>query len=394
MNQPSTTETASFDCQHALETALGIPFSQGNRIRVLRNGVEIFPPMLDAIRQARNSVQFLTYIYWEGRIAEKFAEALADRARAGVQVRVILDAVGAFNMPDALIDFMQSAGVEIVWFRPPVRWKIWQVDNRTHRKVLVCDGRIAFTGGVGIAEQWEGDARNPNEWRDTHFQIEGPAVQGLQAAFIDNWVETDCSVHSGIGEIGEAKALAPAGESRVQVLKTAAAVNWSPIATMYHVLLTLARRKVRITTAYFVPHHSIVQLLHATVQRGVDVQILVPGPYHDHRVAQLAQEDEYAPLLEAGVRMWSYQPTMLHTKVVTVDDSVACIGSANFNQRSMSKDDELALLVMDEAVTSELDKHFEEDCTRAIEMRAEDYQRRGWLRKFTVKFLNLFRQQM
>ncbi|WP_404366871.1 phosphatidylserine/phosphatidylglycerophosphate/cardiolipin synthase family protein [Marinobacter sp.] len=394
MNHSLTDSDAEIDYQQALETTLGIPFTRGNRVRVLRNGVEIFPPMLEAIRQARFSVEFLTFIYWKGDIADEFAEALAERARAGVQVRVILDAVGAMNMSGTLVDSMQTAGVDIVWFRPPVRWKFWQADNRTHRKVLVCDGRIAFTGGVGISEEWQGDARNPDEWRETHFQIEGPAVHGLQAAFIDNWVEADRSVRGEVTRIIRAEALEPAGNSQVQVLKAAAAVNWSPIATMFHVLLTLARHKVRITTAYFVPNPGLAQLLQETAQRGVDVQILIPGPYHDQRMAQLAQEDEYAPLLEAGVRIWSYQTSMIHAKVVAIDDTVACVGSANFNQRSMSKDDELALLIMDEAVLSELDRHFEEDCTRAAEMQAGDYRQRGLFRRSKVKVLSLFRQQM
>lgn len=391
---PTESETQSVDYQQALETTLGVPFNLGNRVEVLRNGVEIFPPMLEAIRQARFSVEFLTFVYWEGKVADEFAEALAERARAGVQVRVILDAVGAMKMSKALVDSMDEAGVDIVWFRPTVRWKVWKADNRTHRKVLVCDGRIAFTGGVGIAQQWEGDARNSEEWRDTHFQIEGPAVHGLQAAFIDNWVEADRSVRGEVTQIIRAEALEQLGESKIQVLKAAAAVNWSPIATMFHVLLTMARHKVRITTAYFVPNPGIAQLLQETAERGVDVQILVPGPHHDQRLAQLAQEDEYVPLLEAGVRMWSYQRSMLHAKVVTIDDRVACVGSANFNQRSMSKDDELALLIMDQAVLSKLDRHFEEDCKHAEEMRAENYRQRSLFRKAKVKALGLFRQQM
>lgn len=395
MNQSSTTsKSTAIDYQEALETTLGIPFSCGNRVRVLRNGVEIFPPMLEAIRQARSSIEFLTFIYWKGDIAREFAEALAERARAGVQVRVILDAVGAGRMSEEWLESMNAAGVDIVWFRPPVRWKIWEVDNRTHRKVLVCDGRVAFTGGVGISEEWEGDTRNPNEWRDTHFQIEGPAVNGVRSAFIDNWVETDRSVRDEVTQILRAESLEPRGETKIQAMKTSAAVNWSPIATMFHVLLTLARHKVRISTAYFVPNPGMVRLLQETVQRGVDVQILIPGPYHDQRVAQLAQEDEYAPLLEAGVRMWAYQPTMMHAKVAIIDDSVACVGSANFNQRSMSKDDELALLLIDETIMRELDRHFEEDCLRAVEMRAEDYRQRGPFRKLKAKFLGLFRQQM
>lgn len=383
-------ESSPAEYQRVLEATLGIPFSSGNRVHALRNGIEIFPPMLEAIRIARSSVELLTFIYWRGEIAWQFADALAERARAGLRVRVILDAVGALQMPRELIERMRSAGVDIVWFRPPLRWKIWQADNRTHRKVLVCDGRIAFTGGVGIAEQWEGDARGPDEWRDTHFQVEGPVVHGLRAAFIDNWVEAGRPV---FGDIVEAPSLEPAGATLVQTIKTAATMNWSTIATLMHVLLTLSRHKLRITTAYFVPHDALIRQLQEVARRGVDVQILIPGPHHDHPVSQIAQEGEYAALMEAGVRMWAYQPSMLHAKVVTVDNTVACIGSANFNQRSMSKDDELALTVLDEPLLRRLDRDFDDDCKRAVELDPADYRRRGILRKAKTRMVGVFRQQ-
>lgn len=377
--------------RRVLEATLGVPFTGGNRIRTLRNGVEIFPPMLEAICGARSSIEFLTFVYWKGDIAVRFADALAERARSGVRVRVILDAVGAAIMSRDLVNRMRAAGVDIVWFRPPLRWKLWQADNRTHRKVLICDGRIGFTGGVGIAEEWEGDARNPREWRDTHFQIEGPAVHGLRAAFIDNWVEADRPIHE---DMAHAPPLEPAGSSVVQVMKTAAAVHWSPIATLMRMLLVLARRKVRLTTAYFVPDAVLLRMLRETAQRRVDVQILIPGPHHDHRVAQLAQESEYAPLMEAGVRMWAFQPTMLHAKIVTIDDAVACVGTANFNQRSMSKDDEVALMILDDEVLHVLDRHFEEDRKRALEMHPRQFRRRGPIQRAKAGLASLFRQEM
>jgi cardiolipin synthase len=382
-------ESAAY--QRTLEATLGIPFCHGNRVRVLRNGVEIFPAMLDAIRGAQHSIEFLTFVYWQGDIAWEFADALAERAAAGVQVRVILDAIGAMQMPRKLVKRMQNSGVDIVWFRPPVTWKIWTIDNRTHRKVLICDGRIAFTGGVGIAEEWEGDARNPCEWRDTHFQVEGPAVHGLQGAFVDNWVEADRPIHEDVTRI---QPLDPVGESLVQVMKTTAAPNWSSIATLAHVLLTMARRKVRITTAYFVPDDTIVRRLIETARRGVDVQVLVPGPYSDVRVTQLAQEDQYAPMMEAGVRIWAYQQTMLHAKIVTVDDTVAAVGSANFNQRSMSKDDELSMMIIDDDILALLDRHFDEDRAHAVEKRPARYRNRRLTRQLKAGVVNLFRHQL
>lgn len=382
-------DSQSKSYQDTLEATLGIPFTPGNTVRVLRNGVEIFPAMLEAIANARKTIEFLTFVYWTGDIAQKFAHALAERARAGVKVRVILDAIGAGSMDSGLVDEMEKAGVEVVWFRPPTRWKVWQIDHRTHRKVLVCDGSVGFTGGVGIAKEWEGDARDECEWRDTHFEVRGPAVHGLRAAFIDNWVESD----RPIGPI-DVPPLHPDGSALVQVMKGSAAVNWSAIATMFHVMLVTARHKVRITTAYFVPDPIMVELLIKTAGRGVDVQILIPGPHMDERLAQLAQEHAYEPMIEAGIRIWSYQPSMMHAKILTVDDTVATVGSANFNQRSMSKDDELVMLVIDAEILATLDRHFEEDIQRAVEMDASDVRHRSPVRKLASRFVSMFRQEM
>ena len=377
------------DYQHTLESTLGIPFAAGNSIRVLRNGDEIFPAMLEAIAAARETIEFLTFVYWKGAIARRFADALSARARDGVRVRVILDAIGAGAMDRTLVEQMQDAGVCVVWFRQPLRWKVWQIDHRTHRKVLVCDGRVGFTGGVGIAEEWEGDARCPAEWRDTHFEVRGPAVHGLRAAFIDNWVEAERPL-----DLLPVPELAHEGEALIQVMKGSAAVNWSAIATMFHAMLALARHKLRITTAYFVPDPAMIERLIETARRGVDVQILIPGPHMDERLAELAQEHTYASMLEAGVRIFAYQPCMMHAKLLTVDDTVAVVGSANFNQRSMSKDDELVMLVIDPPLLATLDRHFEEDRRRSIEFDIDSLEHRGPVRKLTSRFVSLFRQEM
>ena len=372
-----------------LEVALGIPFTSGNAVRVLRNGVEIFPAMLDAIRGARESIEFLTFVYWTGEVAKRFATALAERAAAGVSVRIILDAIGAAPMDRGLVRLMENAGVRIVWFRKPFRWKLWQIDHRTHRKVLVVDGRIGFTGGVGIAEEWEGDARNACEWRDTHFEVRGPAVQGLRGAFIDNWVESD-------QPLGPVEVAVPEeqGTALVQVMKGSAAVNWSAIATLFHALLTMAQRSLRIATAYFVPDEGMVRLLVQAARRGVDVQILVPGPHMDERLAELAQEHTYIPMLEAGVRLFAFQPCMMHAKILTVDGTVAAVGSANFNQRSMSKDDELAMLVIDPGVLATLERQFAQDLERAVALDPDQLRHRGPFRKLESRFVSLFRNEM
>lgn len=377
--------------QYCLEALLGVPFTEGNSIRILNNGVEIFPEMLQAIEAAEHSVDFLTFVYWQGDIAVRFAHTLAAKARQGVRVRVLLDALGAMAMSRSLIRVMQNSGVVVDWFRPPLRWRLWDADNRTHRKVLICDGKVGFTGGVGIAEQWEGDARDPSEWRDMHFRIEGPAVHGLQAAFVENWAETGRMVRSDGLDIA---ALEPAGSLSVQVLRTAASIHWSDIATLTQALISTARHRVRIATAYFVPNEEACRLLLDAVDRGVDVEVMMPGRYTDHRSVELAAHEDLQALLDGGVKLWSYEKTMLHSKVMTVDGEIATIGSANFNHRSMSKDDELALTVLDSGFTATLDDCFERDTDDCAPLRALDLRHDGVLRAIASHVVRPFRGQM
>lgn len=374
-----------------LEGVLGIPFSAGNRVDVLRNGDQIFPAMLEAIDQAQQRIDFLTFVYWTGSIAQRFAHALADKARTGVQVNVLLDSIGANKMADELLTLMRDAGVDVQWFRPMVTWKIWQSDNRTHRKILVIDGKLGFTGGVGIAEEWEGDARNPTEWRDTHFRIQGPAVHGLQGAFFGNWAETGRPVHAPGDTI---PCLQPQGDAWVQIIHTTASIGWSDIATLQRLLIIQARHHIRIATAYFVPDEDTLDVLCKAAKRGVSVEIMMPGPYTDERISQLAGEDIFKPLLEAGVRLWSYQKTMLHAKIITVDNLLACIGSANFNQRSMRKDDEIALVILNKDITTTLDRHYSDDLRSCELIDLKNWQKRNFLQRFGETTMRLFKSQM
>ena len=349
--------------RRALEGLIGVPATEGNRIDILRNGDEIFPAVLDAIRSARATVDFLTFVYWEASIGEDFAEALASRARAGVRVRVLLDAVGSYTMNSALIDEMERAGCEVERFRPVTKLRFWENNHRTHRKVVICDEQVAFTGGVGIADEWRGSAGSPSEWRDTHFRVQGPAVDGLRAAFLQNWAETDRQLFDeAVDRFPEQP---QDGTSIVQVVRGESVANWSDITTVVRSLLCLARERVRITTAYFVPDERTSAMLCQAAQRGVDVEILLPGPHIDKRFVQLAGEAQFAGLLDAGVKLWSYQPSMLHAKTMTVDGVVANIGSANFDARSLVLDDEVNLVVFDPAVVAELDQDFDGDVTRS-----------------------------
>lgn len=362
------------DVRRRLESLLGVPATEGNRVVPLRNGARIFPAMLEAIAGAQESVDLLTYIYWTGRPAEAFAAALAERARAGLRVRVLVDAVGGARMDRALTSQMRDAGAHVEFFRPPWLRSPFAHNHRTHRKVLVVDGLVAFTGGVGIAEEWEGDARGPSEWRDTQVRVQGPAVAGLQAAFVQNWAETTGVVDRTETSYPE---LHPAGTDVVHVVRGTATVGWDDMQTAWHGLLTSARERVTLQTAYFAPDRHFLRLLTDSAGRGVQVDLLMPGPHYDKTLSRLGSERYYERLLDAGVRVWRYQPTMLHTKVLTVDDRLAMVGSSNYNRRSLDHDEEVAIIVYGGSVPTELRRHFADDCARADEVAPQRWKHRS-----------------
>lgn len=358
-----------------LEAFTGIPATRGNRVEVLRNGDEIFPAMLGAIERAERSIDFMSFVYWTGDIAERFAEALADRAAAGVRVRVLVDAFGARLMEERLVGRLRRAGALVERFRPRSTWKVWEHNMRTHRRVLVCDDRIAFTGGVGIAAEWTGDADDPTTWRDTHFRVEGPAVDGIHAAFYSDWLEVPQPVFDGRDRFPERE---PAGDTPLQVIRAASQPGWNDAALTIRALIALARERIRITSAYFRPPGHFSTLLCDAAERGVDVEVLVPGPHGDPAWFRWAAEYHYGRLLEHGVRLWAYQPTMHHGKVVTLDDTVAMVGTVNFDARSLAINEQVALVIHDAAITAVLDDHFESDLAESLELDLRTWAGRGW----------------
>ena len=356
------------EIRRSLEGILGVPATEGNRIDVLRNGDEIFPAMLEAIAGAEHTIDFLTFVYWRGEIGTSFAEALSERALSGVRVRVLLDAWGAHSLDRVLIDMMEDAGVRVRWFRPLHRLRPTKANHRTHRKVMVVDEATGFTGGVGIADEWNGDARNEREWRDTHFRVRGPAVDGLRAAFLDNWIETDPELFDP--SFDRFPAQPQPGEAVIQCIRGASETGASDMSTLLLALLQLAQERVRVTTAYFVPDAELIGRLCAAGDRGVRVELLLPGPHVDKRFVQLAGQASFARLLEHGIRIWQFQPTMLHAKIMTVDGLVANVGSANFNARSTELDEEVNLVALDPTLVRLLDGQFEEDVERSEEIAA------------------------
>lgn len=384
MTQTSTErERRSIDRLHGL---LGTPPTTGNDVRVLRNGDEIFPAMIDAIDQATDTVDLVTFVYWQGDIAVEIADSLVRAARRGCRVRVLLDAVGARKITDGLIELMKEAGCDVRWFRPffdKAVPKIADANRRTHRKILVCDNEIGFCGGVGIAEEWTGNARDETEWRDTHLAIRGPAVAGLLNAFLDNWADQH---EDGFDPRGERDVdLAEPGSSNVFVVRGSAETGASDVWRMIMTLVSMAEKRLVIATAYFNPDDHVIKALIAAVERGVHVTLLVPGEHADKRFIQIAGEESYQRLLDEGVDIRTYETSMMHAKVITVDGHIATVGSTNFNQRSMQHDEEANVVIVDEAVVSILDEHLEHDLTQSIELDPSRWADRGFLQRGAEK---------
>ncbi|MGW7281093.1 phospholipase D-like domain-containing protein [Streptomyces sp. NPDC054844] len=371
--------TASADARvtrirRRLERLIGIAATEGNALTVLRNGDEIFAAMLAGIRRAEHTVDMMTFVYWKGDIARRFAEALAERARAGVRVRLLLDGFGSRLIEAEQLRTMERAGVQVAWFRKPLYLSPLKQNHRCHRKVLVVDEETAFTGGVGIAQEWCGDARNPHEWRDTHVEVRGPAVDGVAAAFAQNWAEC----HDELFDDRDRFVTHPRqGDAIVQVVRGSASFGWQDMQTLIRVMLESAEERVRLATAYFSPDEYFVELLCATARRGVEVEIVLPGPHTDKRVCQLAGQHYYEDLTACGVKIYQYQPTMLHAKVITVDRVAALIGSTNFNRRSLDHDEEVMLAVLNPEFTATLDEHFEADIAASTLIRAGRWKRRS-----------------
>ena len=339
----------------SMGSLLGPGIVPGNRVRALCNGDEIFPAMLDAIRGARRTICFETFIYWSGAIGREFAEALSERARAGVKVHVVLDWLGSGKMDASLLETMERAGV--VKYHP-LRWySVGRLNNRTHRKLLIVDGTVGFTGGVGIADNWLGNAQDPDHWRDSHFRLEGPAVAQMQAAFMDNWMETCAQVLHGEEYF---PALEPAGPHAAQLFKSSADDASESVRLMYLLSLASAVKSVRIANAYFVPDALAVSTLVAAQRRGARVEIIVPSRHIDQKLVRRASRSLWEPLLEAGIAIYEYQPTMYHVKVVVVDEVWTSVGSTNFDNRSFRLNDEANLNVLDPEFAASQAKVFEQ----------------------------------
>lgn len=381
-------DLAFLQTMHALT---GAPMSEGNHVTVLRNGVQIFPSMLGAIRAAEKTINLEFYIYWDGDIGRTFAEALAERARAGVHVKVILDAVGSAQMSPNLTEFLQRNGVDVEWYHP-IRWyTLSRANHRTHRKLLIIDGRVGFSGGVGIADNWLGDADSKDHWRETMIRVEGPVVTQMQFAFMDNWIKSRGELLTGLDYF---PAVPANGPHLTQVIKSSPSEGSSTVKLLYIISIVCAQRSIYINNAYFLPDPDTRQALESAVRRGVDVRVVVPGEHSDLPIVRQASRLQYELLLRRGIRIFEYAPTMMHAKTMVVDSIWTTIGSSNFDDRSFRLNDEVNVNVYDENIAARMEEMFFEDATRSREITKHKWFKRPLFDRMKESLAGVFKKQL
>lgn len=382
---------ADLQFARSMGVLLGPPILPGNRLDTLINGDQIFAAMLVAIRQAQHSITFETYIYWSGSIGKEFADALAARSHAGVAVHVLLDWVGSMKMDETLLQGMKDAGVQVARYHRPHWLHVSRLNNRTHRKLLVVDGAIGFTGGVGIADQWRGNAQDQAHWRDSHFRVEGPVVAQMQAVFLDNWIKSSGNVLHGERYFPQ---LPSRGELSAQMFSSSPTGGGDSMQLMYLLAITAADRTIHIANAYFVPDNLALRVLTAAAKRGVKIRIITPGALIDSDVVRRASRACWGELLEAGVEIAEYEPTMFHVKSMVVDELFVSVGSTNFDNRSFGLNDEANLNVIDGTIALQQIRIFNDDWQRSREVTFEMWRTRAWREKLLEHTAAMLRSQL
>jgi cardiolipin synthase len=370
---------------------LGPALEPGNRVDTLVNGHEIFPAMLEAIRSAKKTITFESYIYWKGEVGKQFAAALAERARNGVKVHVLLDWAGSYKMDKESINEMGLAGVQIMKYHRPQWYRFRHLNHRTHRKILVVDGAVGFTGGVGIADQWTGNGEDPDHWRDTHFRVQGPVVAQLQGAFADNWTQAAGAVLHGDDYF---PALASTGPLPAQMFKSSIEGGAESMQLMYMLSLAAAKRSIDLSMAYFIPDKMAMDHLVAAVKRGVRLRIILPGENNDSKLVRSASRAEWGRILDAGGEIYEYQPTMFHCKVLVVDNLWVSVGSTNFDSRSFRLNDEANLNVYDAAFAARQSAQFEEDLRKSRRITLHEWRSRPFYVKAWDNVVAFFEPQL
>jgi len=374
---------------HALSNASPV---EGNRIRLLENGDAFFPAMLAAIARAQSSINLETYIFWSGEIAGRFRDALSERARAGVEVRILLDAVGSgAKLSREDVSTMRSAGCAVEFFHPLRPWMLDTINHRTHRRILVVDGKVGFTGGAGVADVWLGNAEKPGHWRDTQVEIAGPVVAQLQSAFQENWAAARGELLSGERFFPR---LEPAGPAFAQVILSSPESPSSPTKLFYAVSISSAMRRLWISNSYFLPDADATALLVSAARRGVDVHILIPGKVNDVPLTRAGGRSSLGELLAGGVKISEYGPTMFHAKTMVVDGVFATIGSTNFDNRSFRLNDEINLTVYDREFGRRLEEMFIEDLARSRSYTYAQWRNRPLKQRLTEWLILPFRGEL
>jgi cardiolipin synthase len=386
--EPPAPGTAEF--ARLVSAMAGAPLRPGNRVVIMRNGTTL-GAMLEAISSAQATIDLSSYIYWPGDIADRFGEALIERADAGVEVNVVLDGYGSAKLDGGRLDRLERSGVNISIFRPPSWYQVRKLNNRMHRRILVVDGVLGFVGGVGIADVWTGDAEDPSHWRETHLRIEGPAVTDLLGAFLENWTEATGGL-LGAAHVPEIAAFDDGVP--LQVTRSTPIGGPTALTQLFYAAIAGARQRLWLTTAYFAPDRAFEDALCAAARRGVDVRILVNGHRVDKEVARQAGHRSYGKLLEAGVRIYEYDKTMLHAKVLLVDDCWANVGSGNFDSRSFDLDLEINAAVFDRRLVNELETHFREDLDVSRQIDLETWRERPLHKRVGELATELIRQSV
>jgi cardiolipin synthase len=372
----------------------GPPMTAGNRIDVLENGDAIFPSVLAAIAGAQKTVNFEAYIFWSGQVVTRFREALAERAAHGVRVRVLLDAVGSpgFKLKSSDVEALRRAGCDVEFFHPKKPWNLWVLNHRTHRRILVIDGRVGYTGGVGFADVWQGNADSTEHWRDTQVRLEGPAVRGLQRAFQENWSET-----TGEALVGDDffPSLPAAGDLSVAVVPSSPLAAMSGAGRLYAISLAAATKRIWIANSYFLPDDSSAALLIAAARRGVDVRIIVPNDANnDVPATKAGGRAGFGPLLQGGVRIFEYEPTMFHLKTMAVDGIFSTVGSANFDDRSFHLNEEVNLVVYDAGFAAQVEGSFSRDLAKCRDYTYAIWTKRSIKKRVVEWLVRPFRSEL
>jgi len=370
----------------------GIPFFEGNAIEILNNGDEFYPAMLKAVERAQCSVTIEAYIYWAGDIGRRFAAALAERASAGICVKILLDAVGSSTIGDEILEVLEKGGCQLAWYNPARPYSIGRFNHRTHRKSLIIDGRIAFTGGAGIADHWMGHAEDGQHWRDIQIRMEGPAVVPLQTGFAHNWQQSTGEIVTGFEFYPDLEA--PAGNLAVQTILSSPETGASTARTFYYLSIAAARRSIFIANPYFVPDQGAIDLLVAARARGVDVRVMVAGIHNDNWMARLNSVRLYGPFLKAGIEIFEYNHTMLHQKTMVVDGVWSTVGTTNFDSRSFAHNEENNVCFSDVTLARKLEGIFTQDMHGCEKITLEQWRNRGALAKSLQAVVSLFQEQV